>query len=322
PQIIEFIAALIEKEYAYQVGNDVYFRVHQFADYGKLSKQNTEQLCVGVRVEVKEDKENPLDFALWKGEVEGDFWQSPWGWGRPGWHIECSALAATYLGEHIDIHGGGLDLIFPHHENEIAQSEARYGAPFVACWVHNGLVTINKEKMSKSLGNVYDLHHLFSLCDPIVVRFYLLSHHYHMPFDFSLEGLDRAHKTYQRLCKMYETHESQMPADVPESLNSPALSKMFYFLYDNMNTQGMLGALFEFLPTLSAQEMSLSKYILTTILGLPLQLVAEKSAVVTAEVQALLEERDQARRVKDWARADALRDQLLQLGYEIQDKKM
>jgi cysteinyl-tRNA synthetase len=321
PQIIEFIQALIDKGYAYQANGDVYYRVHHFKEYGKLSKQNIDELCSGVRIEIKEDKENPLDFALWKSEAENEFWKSPWGWGRPGWHIECSALAATYLGEHIDLHGGGLDLIFPHHENEIAQSEARYGAPFARCWMHNGLVNINKEKMSKSLGNVYDLHQLFAMYDPMVIRFYLLSHHYRMPFDFSLEGLERAHKTYQRLCAVYKTEKDHDELPAESENNSPILSKMFYFLYDDMNTQGMFGVLFEHLPTLEPSELLLTKYVLKNILGLTLQPVAEKEVTITPEIQKLLQERDQARLEKNWSHADALRLQLLQLGYQVQDKK-
>ena len=178
------------------------FILNQIPDYGKLSKQKIEDLHAGVRIDVGEKKKNPLDFALWKGEPEGEFWSSPWGYGRPGWHIECSVLARLILGEHIDIHGGGLDLIFPHHENEIAQSESLFGAPFSRMWMHNGMVNSNKEKMSKSLGNFFVLRDLFNHFDPMVMRYYFLTHHYRMPIEFSFEGLTSAQKSYERLIRL------------------------------------------------------------------------------------------------------------------------
>ncbi len=193
PEMIQLISTLVEKGYAYQREGDVFFSVEGFKDYGKLSKRDLEEMQAGARVEIDEKKINPLDFALWKSSKPGEpFWESPWGKGRPGWHIECSVMSQKYLGETFDIHGGGRDLIFPHHENEIAQSEAATGKPFVRYWVHNGFVNINKEKMSKSLGNILTLKEIFKDWQPEVIRLFLLSHHYRSPVDFSFDTLSEA----------------------------------------------------------------------------------------------------------------------------------
>ena len=193
PEMIQLISTLVEKGYAYQREGDVFFSVEGFKDYGKLSKRDLEEMQAGARVEIDEKKKNPLDFALWKSSKPGEpFWESPWGKGRPGWHIECSVMSQKYLGETFDIHGGGRDLIFPHHENEIAQSEAATGKPFVKYWVHNGFVNINKEKMSKSLGNILTLKEIFKDWQPEVIRLFLLSHHYRSPVDFSFDTLSEA----------------------------------------------------------------------------------------------------------------------------------
>jgi len=192
-EMIQLISILIQKGYAYQKNGDVFFSVQKFRDYGKLSKRDLEEMQAGARVEIDEKKENPLDFALWKASKPGEpYWGSPWGKGRPGWHIECSVMSQKYLGETFDIHGGGKDLIFPHHENEIAQSEAATGKPFVRYWIHNGFVNINKEKMSKSLGNILTLKEIFKDWRPEVVRLFLLSHHYRSPVDFSFDTLSEA----------------------------------------------------------------------------------------------------------------------------------
>jgi len=206
-EMIQLISILIQKGYAYQKNGDVFFSVEKFRDYGKLSKRDLEEMQAGARVEVDEKKENPLDFALWKASKPGEpFWESPWGNGRPGWHIECSVMSQKYLGETFDIHGGGRDLIFPHHENEIAQSEAATGKPFVRYWIHNGFVNINKEKMSKSLGNILTLKEIFKDWHPEVVRLFFLSHHYRSPVDFSFDtlseaksGLDRFYTTLKAI---------------------------------------------------------------------------------------------------------------------------
>jgi len=206
-EMIQLISSLIQKGFAYQGGGDIFFSVERFKDYGKLSKRNLEEMQAGARVEIDEKKENPLDFALWKSSKPGEpFWESPWGKGRPGWHIECSVMSQKYLGETFDIHGGGRDLIFPHHENEIAQSEAATGKPFVRYWIHNGFVNINKEKMSKSLGNILTIKEILKDWHPEVLRLFFLSHHYRSPVDYSEDsfletksGLDRFYTTLKSI---------------------------------------------------------------------------------------------------------------------------
>ncbi|MDR2860759.1 MAG: cysteine--tRNA ligase, partial [Elusimicrobiota bacterium] len=207
PDIINFIKVLIDKGFAYQIGGDVYFSVDKFKDYGKLSKRKIEDLKAGARVEINDNKHSPVDFALWKkskeGEPEDVCWDSPWGKGRPGWHIECSVMSSKLLGNTIDIHGGGQDLIFPHHENEISQSEARSGQQFVKYWIHNGFVTIDKEKMSKSLGNFFTLKDIFKKYDPRVIRYYLMTQHYKSPLDFSDTNIESAKNSLQGLDDAY-----------------------------------------------------------------------------------------------------------------------
>jgi cysteinyl-tRNA synthetase len=322
PAIIDFIQKLIDKGSAYQAGGDVYFRIATCADYGKLSKQKIEDLYVGMRVDVREQKENPLDFALWKGEPAGEFWQSPWGYGRPGWHIECSVLAYMHLGEHIDIHGGGLDLIFPHHENEIAQSESLFGVPFSRMWMHNGMITINKEKMSKSLGNFFFLRDLYKHFDPMVVRYFYLTHHYRMPVEFSFDTLAAAQKSYERLIRLFDVGSAD--GDVTK-YNSDITDRMMHFLYDDLNTPGLLGVIFENFAAIAQNrnELAAVKNILINVLGLTLQpLLAQEIIMVTPEIQALIEERNNARSEKNWARSDQLRDQLKEFGVDVHDDKI
>lgn len=322
PAIISFIEQLINKGYAYVANGDVYYSIDAFPAYGKLSKRNIEDLRAGARVAVSDKKRNLLDFALWKSEPEGMFWQSPWGYGRPGWHIECSALAYTYLGIPIDIHGGGMDLVFPHHENEIAQSEALYPS-FVKTWMHNAFVRIDQEKMSKSLGNFVTLKDLFKQYDPMVVRFLFLQHHYRSPLDFSYQELDVAQKTYQRLCKIFAVDE---PDDQPllfKDLEGSIAQKMATVLCDDLNTPGMFGILFEHITTIShdQHERILVGKLLRQVLGIALEPLPEKIVTITPEIELLLQAREEARRMKDWARADMLRDSLRALGVEVHDKK-
>lgn len=321
PHIVTFIEKLIASGHAYVSEGDVYFDIEKFPQYGKLSKQNKDQLHEGVRVDVREQKKNPLDFALWKSEPTGEFWQSPWGYGRPGWHIECSVLARTYLGEHIDIHGGGLDLIFPHHENEIAQSESLYGEPFARIWMHNGFVTTNKEKMSKSLGNFFVLHELFEQFDPMVVRYYFITHHYRAPIEFSFELLQQAQKSYEKLVRLFVDSTSE---EVVVDYQSTIVSRMFEFLQDDLNTPGMLGVFFENVSEISkdADMLATIKNIFMNVLGLTLEPLPQKTVIITAEAQVLIDERLQARRDKNWVRADELRDQLKEMGVDIQDDKI
>ena len=320
PAIITFIEELIDKGCAYQAGNDVYFRIATFPDYGKLSKQKIEDLHAGARVDVNDYKENPLDFALWKGEPEGEFWRSPWGYGRPGWHIECSVLARINLGEHIDIHGGGLDLIFPHHENEIAQSESLFGEPFSRMWMHNGMITINKEKMSKSLGNFFFLRDLYKQFDPMVIRYFFLTHHYRMPVEFNFEVLTSAQKSYERLINVFNTqhiaHDSNYQSNI--------VNHMISYLEDDLNTPGLLGVLFENISLIAENkdELVAVKNILVNVLGLTLQPLPVQEVEITPEIQVLIDERKKARLEKNWARSDELRDQLKAMGVDVHDEKI
>ena len=322
--IIDFVQKLIAAGKAYTSNGDVYFRVREFSDYGKLSKHKLEDLRAGARVDVSEKKEDPLDFALWKAEPEGEFWKSPWGWGRPGWHIECSAMAGKYLGSEIDIHAGGLDLIFPHHENEIAQTESLTGKPFARYWLHNGFVMINHEKMSKSLGNFFTLRDIFKQFDPMVVRYYFITHQYKAPLDFSFQDMMVAQKSYQRLIRLLDSVQCDEEAPLYyDVLKTDIAKRMMNFLLDDMNTPGMLGVLFESLDMLKDDKNILceAKLILQKILGLTCRQLPEEETVLTPEIQQLIAEREDARAVKDWARADAIRDQLKELGYQVQDKK-
>jgi cysteinyl-tRNA synthetase len=319
PQIIEFVQGLIDTGHAYEVNGNVYFRIDSFDAYGELSKRNMQDDITGYRVEVNQEKHNPHDFALWKKEDGDMFFDSPWGHGRPGWHIECSVMAKRYLGETIDIHCGGLDLLFPHHENERAQSEALHNKPFVRYWVHNAFVQINKEKMSKSLGNFFTLRDLFEESDPMIIRYFILSHHYRSPIDFHHEGLKSAGKAYKRLCKIF--------ADVDKLVHinqqSPVVQQMISHLCDDLNTQGAIGVLFEHLKTIQEDEHERAavKTIMTDILGLTLSPIQEPEVEIPYEVQELIQQREQARKDRDWGQADALRDRIREMGYEPEDKK-
>lgn len=322
PEIIAFVQGLIDASKAYVSNGDVYFAIDTFPAYGCLSKQKLDDLIAGARVEVSDKKKNPLDFALWK-HVEPDEpgWDSPWGHGRPGWHIECSAMAEKFLGQTIDIHAGGQDLIFPHHENEVAQSEGLSGKPFVRYWLHNGFVRINQEKMSKSLGNFFTLRDVFKQFDPMVVRFFLLNHQYKAPLDFSFNDLESLQKTYSRLCKAFNI---DCPTFTVQKIQeSPTVQKMLQFLLDDLNTPGMWGTLFESLPVLQKDknELCLVKNFIQQVLGLTLTPLPEKEVAITPEIEQLIKQREQARSEKDWKKADELREQLRNLGYEVQDKK-
>ena len=318
PEIIDFVQALIDEGKAYVVDGDVYFSIDAYPQYGELSHRTLDHINAGARVEVNQRKRNPLDFALWKSEPEGTYYKSPWGYGRPGWHIECSAMAKKFLGETIDVHGGGMDLIFPHHENERAQSQSIQKAPFVKLWAHNAFVQINKEKMSKSLGNFFTLQDILKQFDPQAVRFYFLQHQYRNPLDFSLHDLSVAQESYKKLAKQF-AHVHNKPIHQDTTI----IKQMLDFLTDDLNTPGMFGVLYKRLPEIlaDAELAGQVKTILQDILGLHLIPLPEKEQAVTPEIQTLLEERDAARAVKDWKKADALRDQLKTLGYDVQDKK-
>jgi cysteinyl-tRNA synthetase len=321
--IIDFIEKLIAKGDAYVSGGDVYFNLEKCADYPQLSKHKREDLIAGARVEVGEKKHAPLDFALWKAEAEGTYFKSPWGYGRPGWHIECSAMAEHYLAPHIDIHGGGEDLMFPHHDNEIAQSESLYGKPFARCWVHNGLVRINKEKMSKSLGNFFTLDDVFKQINPMVLRYYYLMHHYRSPLDFSFDDLQAAEKSYRRLITTFSTISTDTLEAEKLCLN-PLIQSLMVPLSDDFNTAAVIGKIFEYLNQAqrSQTDMSALKWFIQQILGLSLEALPERSIEITPEIQTLLDERSRAREAKDWKRSDELRDQLQQLGVAVKDQKV
>lgn len=322
PQIIAFVQGLIANESAYELDGSVYFRVRKFDNYGKLSKQDINDLRAGARIELDDKKEDPLDFALWKADNPSVSYESPWGFGRPGWHIECSAMAHDYFNGTVDIHGGGMDLLFPHHENEIAQSESLYPAPFVNYWMHNAFVRINKEKMSKSLHNFFTLKDILKDFDPMVLRFYFMKHYYRGPLDFSIEDLQVAEKTYKRLVNFFAGVESPMELEICKK--SVVVQAMSDCLADDFNTSGLFGVLFESLPALQHDQYAQAqvKCFLMHVLGLTMQPIAEKIVEMTSEIQALIDARLQARVDKNWKLADELRDQLKVLGFEVHDKKL
>lgn len=319
PEIIAFVQGLIERKKAYAASGDVYFAVRQFQSYGALSGRDVNELRSGARVEINTLKQDPLDFALWKSENPGTYWQSPWGAGRPGWHIECSAMSEKFLGKTIDIHGGGMDLIFPHHENERAQSEAFFEDIFVRMWMHVAFVRINKEKMSKSLGNFFTLRDVFKQFDPMVLRYYYATHHYTIPMDFSFDDLTAAKTTYTRLVRMFDG--VQPLAVNADAITHPVVRRMVDAMLDDLNTSACMAAVFEHTKEIAQDEQLAGqvKWLLQELLGLSLQPLAQETVVITAEIQALMDERDAARAARDFARADALRDQLKALGVELSD---
>ncbi len=318
PEIIAFVQALIDAGKAYVVDGDVYFSIDSYPEYGALSHRNVDDLQAGARVAVSEIKRNPLDFALWKSEPEGHYYKSPWGYGRPGWHIECSAMAKKFLGETIDVHGGGMDLIFPHHENELAQSQSIQKEPFVKLWAHNAFVQINKEKMSKSLGNFFTLNDIFKQFDAQAVRFYFLQHQYRNPLDFSVHDLEIAQNSYKKLAKQFASIKL-----LPVDMDNTIISAMVDFLKDDLNTPGMFGVLYKHLDEILGNPLLAGsvKNLLQMVLGLTLVPLPEKVQEITPEIQQLLEARAAARAAKDWKKSDELRDELKLLGFDVQDKK-
>lgn len=322
-EIIAFVQGLLDNGAAYEQDGSIYFRVTKFADYGKLSKQNIAQLLSGSRVDVDECKENPLDFALWKRDDIVGF-ASPWGQGRPGWHIECSAMAQKTFGSTVDIHGGGMDLIFPHHENEIAQSQSLYPRPFVRYWLHNAFVRINEEKMSKSLGNFFTLQDVFKTFDPMVIRFYFLKQHYRNPLDFSLLDLEATEKAYKKIVNFFNDVVLDDSISIELVQKNMIVQEMIGYLQDDMNTSAVLAVLFEKMALLQDDIASkkMVKYFLKHVFGLTLILLAEKEVLITPEIQSLLDQREKARVEKNWKLADEIRDQLLGLGVALHDKKM
>ena len=362
PEMIELISTLVGRGFAYPSDGDVFFSVERFKEYGKLSGRNPEEMQAGARVEVDERKNNPLDFALWKSSKPGEpSWESPWGMGRPGWHIECSAMSQKYLGATFDIHGGGKDLIFPHHENEIAQSECATGKPFVRYWVHNGFVNINREKMSKSLGNILTLKEIFLDWPPEAVRLFLLSHHYRSPVDYSAEGLseakaglDRFYSTLKAIrdetanpgVSRQEGKDSSLINEVRESIER-FQSRVEEAMDDDFNTAQALGYFHDLqrhlnglmdmsrrAPTeevTSLLKRGIDQFLsMGWMLGLfqkePEQYLEEERKrglkrlnLSEEEIVRLIEERNMARREKDWKRADGIRNELLSKGIALED---
>jgi cysteinyl-tRNA synthetase len=330
PQIITFIEKLINSGYAYVSGGDVYFSVKKFAPYGKLSKRNLDDLKAGARVSVDENKKDAYDFALWKAAKENESeiaWDSPWGKGRPGWHIECSVMSNSLLGESIDMHGGGQDLIFPHHENEIAQSEAVSSKQFVKYWVHNGFVTVNKEKMSKSLGNFFTLSDIFKKYDPMTVRYYLLTQGYRSPLDFSDESLNSAKNALAGLNEAYEKLAAKVKTENPvtDAKLADIENKFYDALDDDFNTEKALACLHTLknlilteLHSASAEFLSEAKYLFRQLYEDALGLVLT-STEIGADIEALLSARNAARKEKNWAEADKYRNELDKAGYKIID---
>ena len=350
-QIVAVIQRLVERGLAYESAGDVYFAVEQFPDYLKLSKRNLEEMQSGARIAPGEQKRNPMDFALWKSAKPGEpSWESPWGPGRPGWHIECSAMSMVYLGESFDIHGGGKDLVFPHHENEIAQSEGASGKPFAKYWLHNGFVNVNQEKMSKSLGNFFTIRDILQSYDPEVVRFFILTAHYRSPIDFSDQNLQEAKaglsRFYEALLAAAEAVEG-----VPEgaaSAEGASLEEKFHeAMDDDFNTALAIGHLFDGVRTMNrlmgekkftkkadlvAQVRDLQQTVtrLGRVLGL---LISEPAAwldkqklaalakldITADQIGQFIAERRQARQDKDFARADQIRDELDAKGIELLD---
>jgi cysteinyl-tRNA synthetase len=335
PEIISFVKELIDKGFAYEADGDVYFSVAKFKDYGKLSKKKLDDLKAGARVGICNDKIVACDFALWKKTKENEpqeaSWESPWGKGRPGWHIECSVMSSTLLGDTIDIHGGGQDLIFPHHENEIAQSEAKTGKPFVKYWIHNGFVTVNKEKMSKSLNNFFTLKAIFEKYDPRVVRYYLLTQHYSSPLDFSDAGLDTAKNTLQGMDDAYLRLLSSTKESAKEVTDKDLLDLQENFLQaldDDFNSEKALSYLHELkniilkeLFTTKPQRLAQLKKLYEDLAEPSLGILLPKEQNNNDELRKLLEDRNEARKNKNWSESDRIRNIIDEKGYKIVDNK-
>ena len=338
-EIIAFIEELISKDYAYEKDNDVYFDTKKFKEYGKLSKQKLEELNLGARIDVDEHKKNPMDFALWKGKKEGEIgWPSPWGEGRPGWHIECSVMSKRYLGETIDIHAGGQDLVFPHHENEIAQSEACSGKQFSNYWIHNGYINVDNEKMSKSLGNFFTVREILEEIDPRVVRFFMLSAHYRNPVNFSKEMLLQSKSAMERILNSKEklmflsSHAQGLLTEDEKKLINELYGfkdKFINAMDDDINTADAISAIFEvarFANTTVSDssskewvEMNLS--LLNELTGVLNIANISEGEDISQEVEKLIEERKSAKKDKDFAKADDIREKLKNMGIEIEDTR-
>ncbi len=342
PQIIKLVERLIERGHAYVVDGDVYFDVLSFPGYGRLSKQSLEELLSGARVEIDPKKRHPLDFALWKAQKPGEpAWDSPWGMGRPGWHIECSAMAIEILGETIDIHAGGSDLLFPHHENEIAQAEAATGKAFVRYWIHNGYLLIEEEKMSKSLGNIVSVREAMRLYSPLAIRLFMLSAHYRSPLSFSGEALNHAVSAAGRLQNGWKElsfalqHRPRKKErdDVLRETIEATEARYEEELNDDFNTAGALGAAFDCVRAVNSylaqhEEVDEESLIeaerflarVDRVMGIiGIERLADIEDLMTSEIERLVSERERARKAKDFKKADAIREELAKKGIILED---
>ncbi len=327
-EIIAIISKLEEKGFAYAVNGDVYFRTNKFSEYGKLSHQPLEELQAGARISVGDVKEDPMDFAVWKAAKPGEpYWESPWGHGRPGWHIECSAMVRRYLGETIDLHCGGQDLIFPHHENEIAQSECCNGVPFARYWMHNGYINVDNKKMSKSLGNFFTVRDVAEKYGYEPIRYLMVSSHYRMPINYSVDIIEQCKASLERLynCRDNLRFLLENAAEGQREGEEEVFARMTQYrdqfiaaMDDDLNTADGLAALFGLSREINSSvngdsskelcQKALDLYMeLANVLGL---LYVEKDNSLDAEIEALIEKRTQARKNRDWATADAIRDEL------------
>ena len=327
-EIVNFVQKLIDNQHAYVAENgDVLFDINSFKEYGKLSGQKLDELQAGARIEVEKTKHNPLDFVLWKMSKPGEpSWESPWGAGRPGWHIECSAMNNKYLGKEFDIHGGGSDLIFPHHENEIAQSCCANKTPYVHYWMHSGMVMINEEKMSKSLNNFFTIRDVLETYDAETIRFFLLSGQYRSPLNYSQENLDKARAALNRL---YTTLRDTQAVE-PDSTEDEYTAKFKEYMDDDFNTPGAISVLFDLAKQINkesgetAQKLAGRLKQLASVLGI-LEQDPNKFLTTGAkdddveQIEALIKQRNEARKQKNWALADEARDKLKQMHIELEE---
>jgi len=341
PEIISLIRRLEEKGMAYRIDGDVFFPVERFPGYGKLSRRKIEELEAGARVEVDERKRSPMDFALWKASKEGEpFWESPWGKGRPGWHVECSAMSTKYLGQPFDIHGGGRDLVFPHHENEIAQSEGAFDCPFARYWIHNGFLNINQEKMSKSLGNVYTIREILERYEAATLRYYFLGSHYRSPIDFFDQGLEDAEKSMERIYETMDRLDRLVPANGGTIPDEAVLDEFRREMDEDFNTPRALAFIFDEIHALNrrldeGKTAGLSARVLAMkSAGEVLGLFQEKAELFLSRkrerwmrnhglsaqaIEELIQRRDRARSAQQWQEADRIRAELQERGITLED---
>ena len=337
PEIIDFVKVLVDKGYAYAKNGNVYYDTKKFKGYGKLSGQSIDDLVSGARIEVNTEKNSPTDFVLWKNQKPGEpGWESPWGMGRPGWHIECSVMSNKYLGDTLDIHAGGQDLIFPHHENEIAQSEAANDKPYVRYWMHNGYITINNEKMSKSKGNFFTVRDIRKEYDGEVIRFFLLSAHYRNPINFNRDLMEQAKVSLERLYNTKKNLEhlekhalviemSDAEKKILEEMKSHKL-KFVEVMDDDMNTADALAALFEFSKHINSEtnEKSSREFVKTVLdtfveLSSVLGFLEKQEDLLDEEIQDLINQRQLARKEKNYSLSDEIRDKLSDQGIVLED---